>query len=416
MKKTNVLLTRIALSLLPLAPLQAEEYYVAGGDFMTGATGLLAYLAVAMLPLASLQPEETPEEKQKLPHIWFDGEYLYWWVKNSPSPVALINEGPIDTAQTTVLGGQSLDTGARSGGKFSAGYWFDAKQVFEVDAGYLFLTSGNYSKTVSSSGLIGSPTLTYPYFNVQTSEEDFTGVALPDSFSGSATLKAKNSMQDAEFNGSFKVFNYQDQFNLRILSGFFWWNFHEKMTFTTDSPFVNPPIDIFYTQDTFQSTNNFYGGQIGFQGQYQWKKFSFLCKGQVALGAMDQKLSIEGKFVTNDFNNYGAPETFSAGYAAMPTNEGAHNQTQFSVIPQVNAQIGCQIVKWLNLHIGYTFLYATNVMWASNQIDRNINPSQAPGISIDPSMTVVGEALPKALMKTSGFWTQGINAGLTLQF
>ena len=416
MKKTNVFLTHIALSVLPLAPMHAEEYYVAGGDFMTGATGLLAYLAVAMLPLASMQAEETPTEKQELPHLWLDGEYLYWWVKNSPAPAPLVNEGPINTVQTTVLGGNSLNTEARSGGKFSAGYWFDANQVFEIDAGYLFLTSGSYSKTVSSSGLIGSPRLTFPFFNVVASEEDFSGISYPDNYSGLATLKVENSMQDAELNGSFKVFNYHDQFDLRVLSGFFWWNFHEKMAFTTDSPYVNPPIDVFNTQDNFQATNNFYGGQIGFQGKYLWKKFSFLCKGQVALGAMDQKLNIHGKLVTNDFNGFGSPETFAAGYTAMPTNTGTFNQTQFSIIPQVNAQIGCQIAKWLNIHLGYTFLYATDVMWASNQIDSNINPSQAPAISVNPSLAVVGEARPKPLMKTAGFWTQGINAGVTLQF
>ncbi len=385
MRKTKTFITQIALSLLPLAPIQAEEYYAASGDFMTGATGLLAYLAVAMLPLASFQADESPTEKPKLPHTWIDGEYLYWWLKNSPAPVALVNEGSPDGEQTTVLGGKSLDTEARSGGKFSAGYWFDENQIFELDAGYLFLTSGSYSKTVSSSGLTGSPILTFPFFNVVTSENDFTWIAYPNVFQGTANVKVKNSMQDAEFNASFKVLNDQDQCSLRILSGFFWWNFYESLKFNTDSPFIDLPANVFYTQDHFQTRNNFYGGQIGLQGEYLWKKLSFLCKGQVALGSMNQKLKIQGKLVANDFNDFGLPQTFAAGYTAMPTNEGTFHQTQFSVIPQINVQLGCQVVRWLNIHIGYTFLYATQVMWASNQIDKNINPSQAPGISGIPS-------------------------------
>jgi hypothetical protein len=251
---------------------------------------------------------------------------------------------------------------------------------------------------------------------VETSKEDFSAVALPNNFSGLATLKVKNSMQDAELNGSFKVFQYENSWNLRVFSGFLWWNFYEKMTFSTDSPSIIPPIDVFYTQDAFQTRNNFYGGQVGLQGQYEWKHFSFLCKGQVALGGMDQKLTIDGRLVTSDFNSSDVLQTFRAGYTALPTNEGIFRQTKFSVMPQVHAEIGCQVTKWLNIHVGYTFLYATQVLWASNQIDNNINPSQSPAISGNTSLLVVGEALPKPLLQTAGFWTQGINAGITLQF
>ncbi len=55
-------------------------------------------------------------------------------------------------------------------------------------------------------------------------------------------------------------------------------------------------------------------------------------------------------------------------------------------------------------------------MWASNQIDKNINPSQAPAITNNPSMKVVGKSLPKPLLKTNDFWAQGLNTGVEFQF
>lgn len=349
--------------------------------------------------------------------IWIDGDYLYWWLKDSPTTVPLVvqsgivpNRAPVlgRPGASVVLGDKSVDTGPRSGGKFDAGVCFER---FGVEGGYLFLCTHGYKKTVSSSGLPGSATLTIPYINAVTSAETSTFVAFPGNFSGTATLNVANRMQDAELNGLYNLIK-----GLDLFAGFLWWNFKENLSFTTSSPQVEPPIDVYNTRDQFKTINNFYGGQLGVKGNYCWKRLSFQLKGQVALGAMASKLKINGSLVTNDFNGLGAPETFGSGYFAQATNRGHYSKTNFSVIPQVNVQLGLEIFKWLSTHVGYTFLYATEVMWASNQIDRTINISQSPAFSGTLSDTLVGPARPKPLFNTNSFWAQGLNVGLEFFF
>ena len=391
---------------------------------MGSATRLLNYFSLPFLLLAPLHAEDF-SCNSCTQQFWLSGDYLYWWIKDSPAPIPLVTEGPVVPNQTAVLGrpgthlllgGKEINNRGRSGGRFGAGYWFDSDRVFGLEARYLFLSHRSKTKSVYSNGQSNSPFLALLFFDAERSSESSTRIALLGVFSGRATLKVENWMQDAELNGSFKVFNRCDCFDLKILLGFLWWNFNENLTFKTSSPFVIPPIDIFQTKDRFRAHNNFYGGQVGLTAEYLWNRFSLQVRGQIALGAMRGKLLIKGQLVTNDFDNNGAAEKFPAGYLALSTNEGHHHRTRFSVIPQVNADIGYDLANWTSIHIGYTFLYATEVMWASNQIDRQINPSQSPAISGNPSTTVVGVSRPKALFKTKSFWAQGLNVGLQFQF
>ncbi len=368
--------------------------------------------------------EEMPEKKSEkaFSHTWIEADYLYWWIKNSPASDVLITEGVLLSDQTPVLGGKSVHTGPRSGAKLSAGHTFDSRGVFGIEGGYLFLCNQSKIKSVKSSGKAGSPFLVLPFYNPTIPGEDATYIAqsvtLQDvpPFSGVATVKVANSMQDAELNASFTVVKNCHGLDFQVLGGFFWWNFNEKFTFSTSSPYIDVPGSVFKTEDHFRAHNNFYGGQVGFKGEYVWSRLSLSLKAQIALGGMNSHLNIQGQLITNDYDDNGPLQSFGAGYFALPTNEGHFSKTNFSIIPQASTQVGLRIIKGLHCKVGYTFLYATKVMWANNQIDDTINPTQAPAITGDTSTTVVGPKDPKVLYKTAQFWVQGITAGLEYQF
>jgi len=131
-------------------------------------------------------------------------------------------------------------------------------------------------------------------------------------------------------------------------------------------------------------------------------------KAKIAIGAIRETIEIKGAFNTTKF---GSAQTFPAGYFALPTNHGWFSRTKFAAIPEVKVNLGYDVSDYLSFQIGYTFLYVTNVIRAG-QIDRNINPTQAPAITGIPSTTLVGPASPKPKHKTSDFWAQGINIGL----
>jgi hypothetical protein len=66
--------------------------------------------------------------------------------------------------------------------------------------------------------------------------------------------------------------------------------------------------------------------------------------------------------------------------------------------------------------IGYNALFANNVLWAGKLIDKRINPSQSSTLSNTPTPILVGEPLPRANLKSSNFWAQGLTAGLRFEF
>lgn len=340
---------------------------------------------------------------------WIGGEYLCWKIKNSPKPIDFVEAG-----SDVVLGGKEINNNWRSGGRFFLGCWLDEDHCLAAEANYLFLAEKTNLQTVSSSGLPGSANLVIPFFDVTIPGESSTDLALPGSFSGTGRLKISNRLQGAELNGLIPLTAESDM-NLILLAGFRYLNFNEKLTFTTSSPFIDSS-DVFETKDSFQAQNNFYGGQLGLTFNYACGCLSFDLNGKVALGAMCQRAIINGHLLTNDFDGFGAIERFAGGYFALPTNIGRHNRTRFSIVPEANIKLGYQWTNSLQFQIGYTFLYVSKVLWATKEVDRNINPTQSVAISNSPAAILVGEVQPKALVKSDSFWAQGLTAGINYSF
>lgn len=131
---------------------------------------------------------------------------------------------------------------------------------------------------------------------------------------------------------------------------------------------------------------------------------------------MCEEVIINGKFITNEFDGIGAPQTFAGGYFALPSNIGRHKHTSFAIMPDVNLNVGYQVTESVLVKVGYTFLYVNKVVRAGKQINRNINPTQSSLYEFTATPTLVGPATPKASFKTDSFWAQGLNVGIEYKF
>ena len=128
-------------------------------------------------------------------NFWFDADYLYWRLENSPNHTPLVIAGP-EGALTTpflgepgtrvVLGGKRTRTDWRSGGRFELGYWFDndlcCGNNFGVAVNYFFLPNKKRHHCVFSDGELGSILLSVPYFDVTTNTETSIPIAVPGSY------------------------------------------------------------------------------------------------------------------------------------------------------------------------------------------------------------------------------------------
>ena len=69
-------------------------------------------------------------------------------------------------------------------------------------------------------------------------------------------------------------------------------------------------------------------------------------------------------------------------------------------------------MKCLRIELGYTFLYASRVLFATRQLNRSLNPTQSAAIAYTPTPQLTGAPAPEPLFKTSSLWIQGLNVGL----
>ena len=85
-----------------------------------------------------------------------------------------------------------------------------------------------------------------------------------------------------------------------------------------------------------------------------------------------------------------------------------------AVVPEVDFSVGYQLFRWARLSVGYNFLYCSSVLRPGDQLDRTVSPTLLPSHpAFNPASTA---ANPAPLFKSTDFWAQGLNFGLSVSF
>jgi hypothetical protein len=158
-----------------------------------------------------------------------------------------------------------------------------------------------------------------------------------------------------------------------------------------------PPGSTVSVLDQFGTHNEFYGGQIGARFEYNLNRWTFGATGFLAIGATHETVNVNGSTVVYPVN--GNPVPLSGGnYATLQM--GHYAQDRFALAPELRLNVGYQITPHLRATIGYDFIFLSSVLRAGNQIDN----------------TYDGVTHPLVPMKTSTYWSQGLNLGLQFSF
>jgi hypothetical protein len=366
-----------------------------------------------------------------LPCLWGRADYLLWWTKGTPVPVPLATSAPatspaaipslIGNPDTSlVLGQHNIDMQPQSGGRFGLGGWLDADRTIGLEATYFFLAQSSATQSAASSGAPGSPFLSVPFA---------TGAALPPTeavyaltapgfFNGGAVQTNALTLMGVEANGIWNA-HRTDRWCVDLIGGFRYLNLYETLAFSTT--FLNGPLSgplaggFANTQDRFSTNNNFYGGQLGAHLQRNLGRFFVDTAVKLALGSMHESVDTQG----TTFSNMSAvalrpaPITAVGGIFTQPTNIGRVSRDSFAVVPEADFNLGYRLTPWASIYVGYSFLYASDVVRPGNQIDRVINFTQSP---VFFGGALVGPARPTPLLNTSDFWAQGLNVGIAFNF
>ena len=353
-------------------------------------------------------PDAAPRTK-----VYGSTEYLFWWMKKLSLP-ALITQGSINDIPTGALGqpgttvlrgNERISANPLNGGRFTAGIWLGCDRAWAIEGSYFFLAARHASYSITHNGNpAGTTTLNVPFFNADGNFEDAVQIGIPGVQSGTIGISTFQRLMGYELNLRRNLIE-NDCYRLSFSAGFRCLSLQEGLDLSARFDALPLPINVNSSiTDRLGTQNRFHGGQIGFLSETLRDRWLLSAQGKIALGTVNQHVTINGSTTTNDPIN-GTVVT-PGGLFTAPSNMGDFNRNLFAVVPEIGLNIGYQVTRNVSATVGYNFLYCSNVVRPGDQIDRGINfapPANAP-------------TRPAFNFNASDYWAQGINFGLMFRF
>ncbi len=365
--------------------------------------------------------------------IWGDLEYLWWSMKGMNLP-PLVTTSPDGTpsAQAGVLGGpgtavlfgaSDVFDGARDGLRLRLGAWLGAQKRLGLAAEYFTLEDDQLLFSDASSG---GDIIARPFYDVDPSLDPAAGptsrlISYPGLAAGSVEAAAANSLESfgvhlrgnilcrsgVRYHPCRSNAGAQPGFRLDLLGGYRYLGLDDSLVIRDVATVWAPDqrLDSSAVTDSFATSNEFQGGEIGLSGEYYRNRWCFDGLAKLALGRTQEQVDIRGSTVSS---GGGAVTTFEEGLLALDTNIGSYSRKQTGVLLEFGVTVGYLLAQNLQVTCGYTILYWPHVVRAGDQVDLNVNGSYLPTSAVPPA----GPARPAFAFQEASFWAQGLSLGL----
>jgi hypothetical protein len=374
--------------------------------------------------LSSAEPASDPT------HVWVSADYLLWWMKKGPLSTPLVTTGSTDDpvpgalgqpGTRVLFGNSNLNYDTTSGLRLAAGVWLPDRPYLGIEGSFFALERRSVSFTATSDAN-GEPLIARPVVSALDGSEFAYLDASPGVATGGVNITSTSRLRNFDLSLA-ACLTDQCDLTLTLLAGFRYLDLQEDLrildsispqqagVYLFQTGPADPPstLNIF---DSFSTINRFYGAQFG--GRLNWAQggFDLSVTGKLALGVNQAQITVAGNtsLVTPGADTVTGP----GGILAQPTNSGRVFRNQFSVVPELDINLGYQITRHLKAVVGYNFLYWTNLARPGEQIDRTVNFTQ---VQIDPTFgPLTGPARPALTPRFSDFWATGFNFGIEIQF
>ena len=394
-------------------------------------------------------------------------EYLLWWgdgmaipplvVRGEVGPDLNVPPTPADPTDDSfagafvVYGNQGILDEARSGARLTMTYWLDDYGRHAIEGDYFGF--GQIESQFIDGGDGTFPIVGRPFIDATTGQNAVEDVSFPgirgtvrvdaDSEFQSAGIRLRRSLccvascasdcGDAVTCGSsvcgpsgcgsgvgaggapcLQVFNKGTR-HMDVTFGARWAQLDEGLNIREDLEVIapTPPPALgttFLVNDNFSTSNEFFGGELGFLYDWQYKRWSLEMLTRLAIGRTQQRVNISGFTVNTPLG--GPSETGTGGLLTQTSNIGQYDRDELSVLPQIGFTAGYMLTDRLKLTGGYTFLYWSRVVRPGDQIDLEVNPELIPFEGSGDGIP----ARPQFTFRDTDFWAHGINAGLEYQW
>ncbi|MEX2139240.1 MAG: BBP7 family outer membrane beta-barrel protein [Pirellulales bacterium] len=346
--------------------------------------------------------------------MWVRGEYLTWWGEGTSLPALVTTatgsgSGILSDSDTQVLfGGHKVDNDQRDGGRFTLGAWLDEEHRMAIEASIFAVEDLSTGFEVQSQG---EPLLSRPFFNVELQTEAVQIIAAPGVSTGGVFISTESEVHGAELLLRRRLDQCCDR-RIDLLYGYRYAGLDESLLIRDELNSVDPNSNVPVGTvvggfDSFQTFNQFHGGQLGLAIDVYRRRWTLGLAGKVGLGNMRQQVTIGG----STFVAVPEQETIEAagGLLTQPSNLGGFVRDEFAVIPEGQLNLRYCLTQNVELSVGYTVIYYSDVVRPADQIDLRVDPRQI----TDPDNA---SAIPAFDFVGSEFWLQGINAGLEYKF
>lgn len=347
---------------------------------------------------------------------WVQADYLLWWLQGQA--IGSLVTDP----NGTVLGGDRLDDGARSGLRIRGGHFFDCDGACGIMADVWGLDSSD-SQAEASGGAVNGFVLPYTDMDLTLASNQVNGCACLDTLEGTAasvpldglSLDSESSLWSGAtyFRGRLNSYYRCGQSScccqggvcryghrLDGIVGYRYLSLDETLRTSTSLLPVNGAVA---GNDLFDTENDFHGLDLGFVYERECGRWALEALSRVAVGVNHQVLSIDGTGTRN------------GGIFAQSTNIGTYEHDALTVIPEVNLTLSYSLTCNLRARFGYSFLWLSNVIRPAKQIDTRLDGrvfdlNQSPPFNNPPIF------FPQARFETESVWLQGLNCGLEYWF
>lgn len=348
--------------------------------------------------------------------IWGSVDYLMWWAKgrNLPPLVTTSPTNPLEPQITAgvlppfgnadiLFGGGAVGTQVQSGGRVDLGTWLQGDEMLGVGL-RVFGLEGTTDR-IDRQSVAGDPILGVPFFDVLLNRENALLVAYPGFTNGNLSVVSDSDFWSSEGYGRI-FFDRGSNYRVDLILGYHFAKLDDSLTnrfLINDN--LNRQFDI---RDRFVTKNEFNGGQIGFLHEGYRGIWSLKTLAKISVGEMNQRVGISGSTVITQGGIAGP--ALPGGFFALPSNIGTYERNHTVVIPELAITLGVQLTPRLKANFGYTGLWLSDVALAGDQVDRRLNLTQAQGGNL------VGQPVPGFQFRTTDFWLQGMNFGLTWDY
>ncbi|MCE9525095.1 MAG: BBP7 family outer membrane beta-barrel protein [Planctomycetales bacterium] len=315
------------------------------------------------------------------PRLWWIRKegLLFWGKGRSLPPLVTTSDTPVPPPGTTVLfGGQTENSNARVGARVDFGTFLGCDEFIGVGGRFWGLANDDTSFSLNSTDLSGQ-TIERPFLQAPNTPNSLVIADPFNEFNGNIRITTRSEVFGADAYVRVRC-RQSCMSRTDFVTGYQFTRINESLRIASDTQNGSLVVN-----DYYGTYNEFHGGVLGVLHDYNYGCVNLMLLARVGLGNMHQTAVALG-------------ETNGQQGGLYVESNAKVVRDKFCAAPELSATLGYQFSPCMQIHIGYTMLYWSNVARPEAVIDqvRGDNTS--------------------IVFRDSSFWVQGVSGGLTVTF